>query len=104
MTVSTTDFRREIVPDPYPDTSFLEQEGFEDRLEEFQRGGFEFVAVRAAVDLRIPHGMGYIRHRIESPGLWGIESDSGEDYFDSVFQEEKGILTDMLAQLGVKVA
>ena len=42
MTVSTTDFRREIVPDPYPDTSFLEQEGFEDRLEEFQRGGFEF--------------------------------------------------------------
>ena len=47
--------------------------------------------------------MGYIRHRIESPGLWGIESDSGEDYFDSVFQEEKGILTDMLVQLGVTI-
>jgi hypothetical protein len=104
MTISKTAFRREIVPDPHPNTSFLEQEGFENRLEEFQRGGFNFVAVRAAVDLRIPHGMGYIRHRIESPGLWGIESDSGEDYLDSVFQEESATLADMLAELGVKVA
>jgi len=39
----------------------------------------------------------------ESPGLWGVESDSGNDYFDSVFREKSNILADMLSELGVKV-
>ena len=32
-----------------------------------------------------------------SPGLWGIESDSGDWYFEQVYQEERDIL---LATLG----
>ena len=83
--------------------SYLEQEGFADRLEQYRQGAFDFVGVRAAVELPIPFGKDRILTRIESPGLWGIESDSGEDYLDSVFQEESAILADMLAELGVKV-
>jgi len=99
ITVSKSDFDRQIVPDDCPDTSYLEQ----DRREQYRQGDFEYVGVRAAGELPIPYGKDRILTRIESPGLWGIESDSGENYFDSVFQEESAILADMLAELGVKV-
>ena len=103
ITVCKNDFNRKLIPDECPDASYLEQEGFEDRLEQYRQGAFEFVGIRAAVELPIPYGKDRILAKIESPGLWGIESDSGEDYFDSVFQEEISILTDMLTELGVKV-
>jgi len=103
MIVHKSDFDRQIIPDDCPDTSYLEQEGFEDRLEELRQGAFDFIGVRAAVELPIPYGNDRILTRIESPGLWGIESDSGEDYLESVFQEESNILAGMLAELGVKV-
>ena len=73
------------------------------RHEALNRGEWDYIGVRAAVELPIPFGKDRILTRIESPGLWGIESDSGEDYLDSVFQEESAILADMLAELGVKV-
>jgi hypothetical protein len=103
ITVSKGDFDRQLVPDDCPDTSYLEQEEFEDRLAEYRRGEFDFVGLRASVEIPIPYGKDRILTRIESPGLWGIESDSGEDYFQSVFEEESQILADMLAELGVKV-
>jgi hypothetical protein len=103
ITVSKRDFDRRIVPDDCPDGSYLEQEGFEDRLQQYRQGYFDYVGVRAAVELPIPFGKDRILTRIESPGLWGIESDSGEDYLQSVFQEESAILADMLTELGVKV-
>jgi hypothetical protein len=103
ITVSKRDFDRQIVPDDCPDTSYLEQEEFTDRLAQYRQGAFDFIGVRAAVELPIPYGKDRILARIESPGLWGIESDSGEDYLDSVFQEESAILAGMLAELGVMV-
>jgi hypothetical protein len=103
MTVSKTEFDRELLPDDCPDPSYLEQEGFEDRLSEYQHGEFGFIGIRAAVELKIPYGKGHILQKIESPGLWGIESDSGDDYLKSVFQEESEILADMLKELEVKV-
>jgi hypothetical protein len=103
ITVTKRDFHRQIVPDDCPDTSYLEQEGFEDRLGQYRQGDFDYIGVRAAVELPIPYGKDRILARIESPGLWGIESDSGEDYLDSVFQEETDILAEMLTELGVKV-
>ena len=103
ITVFKSDFSRRIVPDDCPDTSYLEQEGFYDRREQYRHGEFEFVGIRAAVELPIPYGKDRILVMVESPGLWGIESDSGEDYFDSVFQEEINILADMLTELGVKI-
>ncbi len=103
ITISAHDFHRRIVPDDCPDTSYLEQAGFEDRQEQYRQGAFEFVGVRAAVELPIPFGKDRILVKVESPGLWGIESDSGEDYFHSVFREECDILAGMLAELGVKI-
>lgn len=40
--------------------------------------------------------------RIRSGGLWGIESDSGKDYFNSVGKEEYGSLKDLLKDIGIK--
>ena len=77
--------------------------GFEDRLEQYPQRRDFILSGSAAVEVPIPYGKDRILTRIESPGLWGIESDSGEDYFQSVFEEESTILADMLAELGVKV-
>ena len=103
ITINKSEFNRRIVPDDCPDASYLEQEGFEDRLQQYRHGGFDYVGVRATVEVPIPYGKDRILVKIESPGLWGIESDSGEDYLQSVFQEETDILADMLTELGVKV-
>lgn len=37
MIVHKSDFDRQIIPDDCPDTSYLEQEGFEDRLARYVR-------------------------------------------------------------------
>jgi len=103
ITLSKRDFYRRLIPDDSPDASYLEQPGFEDRLQQYRQGCFGFVGVRAAVELPIPYGADRILVTIESPGLWGVESDSDEDYLDSVFQEECDTLTEILAELGVRV-
>lgn len=103
ITVSKSDFEMSVIPDNDFDTSYLEQDGFEDRRAMFQRGEFEFVGVRAEIQLQIPYGHDFIIKTIESPGLWGVESDSGEAYLREVFQEECEVLADILAELGVTV-
>lgn len=104
MNVSKSEFQRETVPDDNHDASYLEQEGFEDRLKEYQRGDFGYIGIRAVVDLEIPTKQGgYITQRIESPGLWSIESDSDESYLAEVYAEECAQLAEMLTRLGVTV-
>lgn len=90
---------REVVPDPDPDTSYLEQDGWEDRLDLYQRGLLDFVGVIATANVRVPHGADWITFKIHSPGLWCIESDSGEEYFNEVFEEERRTLLGMLESL-----
>lgn len=101
--ISRADFQREIVPDDDHDASYLDQNGFEDRREAYQRGEFGFVGVRAGVDLKIPLGKGYVTQRVTSPGLWAIESDSDESYFAEVFSEECATLAEIVADLGFTV-
>ena len=103
--VKRSEFEKEIVPDNHADTSYLEQDEFEDRLKEYQDGGFNFIGVRASCKILIPHGDDgtCIIQRIQSPGLWGVEDDSGADYFDSVFAEESNVLASMLKELGYEV-
>jgi hypothetical protein len=102
-TVSRSLFDRQIMPDECPDTSYLEQDDFTDRLQQYKDGQFSFVGVRASVEIDIPHGQGSITQRITSPGLWGIEDDSGADYLAEVFAEESNILAEMLQELGYTV-
>ena len=41
---------------------------------------------------------------VRSPGVWGIEDDSGEDYFEEVYKnEEVDNLCQILRELGVTV-
>jgi hypothetical protein len=99
MTTAIT-IEREIVPDMDHDASYyLEQEGFEDRLEQYRNGDFGFVGVRAVALINTPYGNSTIRTEMRSPGLWSIEDDSGDSYFDEVFADEKAILLDMLSSL-----
>lgn len=90
-----------ITPDSDADTSYLEQAEFAERLAEYQADGFYFVGVRLVAELAIPYGKDTIAQTIESPGLWSIESDSGEDYFRSVASDEAETLRDMLSELGI---
>lgn len=57
------------------------------RITRWQNNGWRYVGVRArAKCLIVENGVGtYIN--IDSPGLWGIESDSGK-YLDEVYAEE----------------
>ena len=105
ITVSRKEFEMQEIPDESPDTSYLEQGEFEDRLNEYRNDDFYFVGIRASVTVQIPHGKDgtKILQTITSPGLWGIESDSGKEYFQSVFAEESEVLADMLKALNVKV-
>jgi hypothetical protein len=92
-----------ISGDECPDASYLEQEGlgFEDRLAAYRNGDFSFVGVQVEAEIYIPHGSDWIIQTIKTPGLWGIEDDSGEDYFREVAADESVTLSDMLQELCV---
>lgn len=79
-----------------PDPSYLEQEGFEDRLKAYRNGQFYFIGVRVLADIQI----GNIIQTISSGGLWGIEDDSEESYLKEVEQEELSELREQLHSLG----
>ena len=90
---------RQIIDDSDPDPSYLEQKGFEERLQQYRNGDFSFVGVRASAELHTPYGNDWIQSHLTSPGVWGIESDSDESYFDAVFADEKAILLEMLGEM-----
>lgn len=102
MTVNRKDFRREIVSDDYiPDISDLDDH----EREQYANGEFGFVGVFAHITLMLPHGSDgdSIVHAIQSPGVWGIDSRSDEDYLNEVFADECDTLASMLRALGVEV-
>lgn len=88
-----------VLPDQDPDTSYLEQDGFEDRLAAYRAGDFAHVGVRAEV-IRHDWTSGTVTS-VTSAGLWGIESDSGADYYREVGREELDSLRDELARSGI---
>lgn len=70
-----------------------------------ERGDIWFIGVRAQVTIPIPSSRfndSWIMETIDTPGLWGVEGNDG-NYIDEVFEEEKGILIDMLCKMGVQV-
>jgi hypothetical protein len=79
-------------------------EADEERLAAYERGEFHFVGLRARITLFIPFGNDKIMQDIQSPGLWGVESDSTEEYLSEVFNDECEVLIHMLTELGVAVA
>lgn len=62
------------------------------RMDDFEHGVWEYVGIRAiAKCLVVCHGVGtYVN--LESAGLWGVESDSHEDYLTECYDTECGEL------------
>jgi hypothetical protein len=74
----------------------------EARLAAWRNGEWQFVGIRAKATIKIPYGINpqcWITAELLSPGLWSIESDSGAEYLQEVYREERDILIDMLASL-----
>lgn len=70
-----------------------------ERMVAFDRGDWYWIGVRARAEIRVPYGQDFITTTIDSPGLWGVDSDCGEAYLDEVFQDEVATLRDMLDSL-----
>ena len=94
------EIRVRVMHDEDPDPSYLDQDEFEDRKEEFERGDFSFVGVRAEADVVIEG----VVQTLTSAGLWGIESDSGEEYIEDTALEEYDGLRDILKAVGVSTS
>ena len=84
--------------DKDPDTSYLEQDGFEDRLRQFQDGQFDYIGIGAEAEVWNPKT--YVIQRVHSGSLWGIESDSAESYLKGIELEELAALKGELTALG----
>ena len=82
--------------DPFPDTSYLEAPEFEDRLQQYRNGDFSFIGISAEAEI-VVNG---VCQTIISGGLWGIESDSDQQYLSEVEQEELDQLKAILQSLG----
>ena len=89
--------------DEVQDISYLEQdlgntkdnELQKKRLEEYHNGYFELIGIYAVAEVLTSDNQ---IQKIESTGLWGIESDSGEEYLDTIRKEQIDELTDMLVK------
>ena len=83
----------EIVPDPDPDTSWRDTE----QQELYNEGRLCFVGVQAVCKLRGPSGC---QQEFISAGLWGIDDDSGREYFALVARDELNALAMDVAAIG----
>lgn len=88
-----------------PATPFEQQmEEAQARMDAFDAGDWGFVGIVAVANLLIPIGGGSFRiMTLQSAGLWGIESDSGE-YLLEVYEDEKASLLGELKTLGEALA
>ena len=72
-----------------------------ERIAAFNNEDWSFVGIVAKATLHIPiDGSSFRLLTVESAGLWGIESDSGEAYFNEIFEDEKTELLSELRTLG----
>lgn len=90
-----------IVGDDSPDSSYLEQDEWSDRLEAYRNGDFGFCGVYLEAKIKIPNEQGYIISSVRTPGLWSIESDSDKSFFRETANDEYWTLRNMLVELGI---
>ena len=103
LTVARHKFRRVERIDESPDTSWLDDASGRERLVAFREGTWHLIGIQASATVLIPLGGHFVTQTVTSPGLFGIESDSDEDYLDQVFADECASLAAMLSAIGVTV-
>ena len=102
---ATVRFELEVIPDDSPDVSYLEQECFDDeegraRLAAYHAGDWHMVGVCAVAHITVKHYKYSTSYTLKSAGLWGIESDSSDEYIKEMFAEECATLTSDLTEFG----
>jgi hypothetical protein len=70
------------------------------RLDAWKNDEWHGIGIRARADILIVRNGVGTTHTLTSAGLWGIESDSGEEYLSEVFEEEKAALREDIKALG----
>jgi len=70
-----------------------------ERWQAWQMGHWWMTGIYAKVDVVVCG----VRQVIRTAGLYGIESDCGEEYKAEIFAEERGALVNILRALGVEV-
>jgi hypothetical protein len=86
-----------VEEDPEPDASYLDQDELADRREEYRRGNFHFIGVRAEAEVLIAGTM----QTLTSSGLYGIESDTDKEELEAIAHEEWSALRAVLKAVGV---
>ena len=89
-----------VLPDEDPDTSWMDDPENADRREAYENGDFTFIGVMAEAEIVVE---GVIQH-IRSGGLWGTESDSGEEYIREIAADEYADLRKILTSIGVSTS
>jgi hypothetical protein len=85
-----------------PNISYLDQDGFEERKEQYHNDVFSLMGINVETEIHtsLDNGKNWLINHISSGGLWGIESDSGEEYLKNVAIEEMSELRTTLAGMG----
>lgn len=113
--VVTITFERRQSPDEHPDVSFLEQR-YEDigepeererclaadreRLAAYNRGDWHMRGLWVRACISVPIGQGsFTMFHLDSPGLWGVESDCGTEYENEVWSGEEDELKRQMASM-----
>lgn len=105
-TTKRSSFKRVVEEDPDPDPSYLDQPEWADRKKAYERDEFHFMHVYALCEVLVPaycQASHFTTFPLGTPGLYGIESDSDQSYFDEVYAEECRSLEHMLKVLNVEI-
>lgn len=78
------------VVDPVQRQKYMDDDAA--RLAAYNRGDWRMIGIRARATVQVQRPGYTTLYEMESPGLWGVEDDSAEDYLNQVFEDEKSIL------------
>jgi protein involved in sex pheromone biosynthesis len=81
----------------FQDEDYREQD--QARLDSWLAGDWSFIGIRAKAKCMIVRGGVGTLVTLESPGLWGTESDSDPAYLESIYEDEKAELLAMIAAM-----
>lgn len=75
------------------------------RMMQFENGDVSSLGIKAVAEILTSNdnGKSWLRNEISSGGLWGIESDSGENYFNEISCEQQRELLPLLVAFGFTV-
>lgn len=86
----------------FQDPDYLDED--QKRLDDWHADKWRFVGIQARAHILIVRNGSGTMHEMTSAGVWGIESDSGDQYLNLCFADEKDdLLADMRALSGSPV-